>query len=183
LIYLLLFESISDKDKFEYLYNRHKRLMLYKAYEILHDYQLAEDAASEAFLRIYKNLHKVDLEDMARTTSFAVTIVKNVALTMLQKQKRMATEPELFDEDMPDPADIENDTIAKLQSEALLRVVDSLGADLRDVFLLRYAHGYSNKEIGELVKIPEKHVAVRLFRAKKKLSELLRKEGYADEAG
>ena len=59
MILLLAFSSAEEKDAFEYIYTRYKNLMLQKAYAILHDRMLAEDAVSEAFIRIYKNsFHK-----------------------------------------------------------------------------------------------------------------------------
>ena len=58
--------------------------MLHKAYEILQDYHLAEDAASEAFIRIHRNIHKIDDPTDKRSIAFIVTIVKNVSLTILK---------------------------------------------------------------------------------------------------
>lgn len=58
---ILLFVLASgEEEAFAYLYSHYKGLMLQKAYAILHDRMLAEDAVSEAFLRIYRNRHKVD---------------------------------------------------------------------------------------------------------------------------
>ena len=47
---VFLFAAEWEQKKFEYVFNRYRRLMLHKAYEILRDYALAEDAASLYFL-------------------------------------------------------------------------------------------------------------------------------------
>ena len=48
---ILLFVLASgEEEAFAYLYSHYKGLMLQKAYAILHDRMLAEDAVSEAFL-------------------------------------------------------------------------------------------------------------------------------------
>ena len=47
-----------NSSKFEKVYLQYGKLMYSKAYEILKEYSLAEDAVSEAFIRIFKNLHK-----------------------------------------------------------------------------------------------------------------------------
>ena len=75
-------------EKFDFVYERYKKLMLSKAYDILHDYDLAQDAVSEAFIRVYKNRHKLDDLESGRTAAFLVMIVKNVSITMYNKQKK-----------------------------------------------------------------------------------------------
>lgn len=44
------------------------------------------------------------------------------------------------------------------------------------MLLLKYAQGYSNKEIGEFLEISEENVRQRIHRGKKKLQEILGKE-------
>lgn len=62
--------------------------MLYIADSILHDVHLAEDAVSEAFIKIINNLDKINPKDCYWTRGFVVIIVRNVALDMLRKQKK-----------------------------------------------------------------------------------------------
>jgi RNA polymerase sigma-70 factor (ECF subfamily) len=59
MLLIFTFETERERDKFEYIFNKYKKLILHKAYDVLRDYALAEDAASEAFIRIYKNLDKI----------------------------------------------------------------------------------------------------------------------------
>ena len=86
---ILLFVLASgEEEAFAYLYSHYKGLMLQKAYAILHDRMLAEDAVSEAFLRIYRNRHKVDDPASDRSLSFVMTIVRNTALTLYNRERR-----------------------------------------------------------------------------------------------
>ena len=176
MILIFAFSNESDQEKFEYLYQKYKNLLLHKAYDILKDYALAEDAVSEAYIRIYKNLHKIDDPTSNSTIAFVVTIAKNVSLTMLSKEKRMPVEE--YDETMPDSFDLEENVLAAVSSEQILGIMDQLGEELRSVFLLRYAYDYSLKEVGKLLNISENNAAVRLHRAKKKLAEIVSKIGY-----
>ena len=175
---ILTFSSEQERDKFEYIFNTYKKLMLHKAYGILRDYMLAEDAASEAFLRIYKNLHKIDDPASKKTIAFIVTIVKNVALTMLSREKVYITHE--FDENMEDDFDLEEQTISALSSESIYKIIDQLSEELKGVFLLKYAYNLPHREIGRMLGITENNVTVRLHRAKNKLAALLREEGYCD---
>jgi RNA polymerase sigma-70 factor (ECF subfamily) len=168
-----------DREKFEQLFEKYRKLMLYKAYGILNDYALSEDAVSEAFIRIYRNLNKIDDIASSRTASFLVTIVKNTALTILEKQKKYVTQ-----ESDIEPESVDNETedtvLSGMISSDMLKLVDSLKEDLRAPFLLKYAHGLSHKEIASLLSISENNVTVRIHRAKNKLTEMFRKAGYGD---
>lgn len=179
MLLILTFSSSSDRDKFEYLYERYKKLLLHKACDILKDYSLAEDAVSEAYIRIYKNLHKIGDPASNQSIAFVVTVTKNVALTMLAKEK--ANSSEEYDEAQPDDFNLEENVLAALSAETIYTVMNRLSEELRSVFVLKYAYDYSHKEIGKLLGISENNVTVRLHRAKKKLAELLVKEGYAHE--
>lgn len=176
---LLTFATESDRDVFTYLYERYKKLLLHKAFEILHDAALAEDATSEAYIRVYKNLHKIDDPTSNQSIAFLVTIVKNVALTMRTKENKMAYIP--FDDIQADAEDVEESVLAQLSAERIHAIVEQIGEEYRAVFVLKYAHDCSHKEIGRLLNISENNVTVRLHRAKKKLAELLAKEGYTRE--
>ena len=176
MILIFAFSSESDQEKFEYLYQKYKNLLLHKAYDILRDYALAEDAVSEAYIRIYKNLHKIDDPAANRSIAFAVTIVKNVSLTMLSKEKRLPVEE--YDETRPDSFDLEESVLSAISTQQIYEIMDQLGEELRSVFVLRYAYDYSLKEVGTLLNISENNAAVRLHRAKKKLAQIVAEKGY-----
>lgn len=177
MFFFLSFSQESDKEKFDFLYAQYKRLLFLRAREILRDYALAEDAVSEAYMRIYRNLHKIEDVNSPQTVSFLVTIVKNVARTMIQKQQREPViEP---DEQLPDHFLLDEVVLGELGAARILALVDELKAEYREVFLLKYARGCSHKEIADLLQTSENNVTVRLFRAKKKLAEALREEGFA----
>ena len=174
MILFFVFSNETDQDKFEFLYQKYKNLLLHKAYDILHDYALAEDAVSEAYIRIYKNLRKIDDPAANQSIAFVVTIVKNVSLTMLAKEKKAPVEE--YDESLPDSFDLEENVLNAISARQIYATMEGLGEELSSVFLLRYAYDYSLKEIGALVGISENNAAVRLHRAKKKLAEALGKE-------
>ena len=165
----MLFTSESDRNKFDYIYEKYKRLLLAKANDILKDYALAEDAVSEAFIRVYKHLHKIENPDSGQAASFLVTIVKNVAINLYHKEKR--TTP--FDAQEYDEADdfnMEKDYTMQEDASAAMELVGRLKEELRAVFLLKFAHDMSHKEIATTLGITENNVTVRLHRAKAKLT-------------
>jgi len=178
MIIIFTFGTESDRLKFECIYNNYKRLLFYKAYSILKDRSLAEDAVSEAFIRVYRNLGKIDTGRANMTASFLVTVVRNTSLTILSKRNRHAERAEFFDE--RDDFDLEEKVIAAEAAEGMLKVIDGLKEEIKAPFLLKYAHGLSHREIGRMLGITENNATVRIHRAKKTISELLVKEGYGN---
>jgi len=179
MILVFSFMDEPDQEKFEFLYQKYKNLLLRKAYDILKDHALAEDAVSEAYIRIYKNLHKIDDPSSNRSIAFAVTIVKNVSLTMLSREKRLPVEE--YDETQPDNFDLEESVLAAISSRQIMEIMGQLAEELRSVFVLRYAYDYSLKEVGALLNISENNAAVRLHRAKKKLAQIVTEKGLGNE--
>jgi len=180
LIIILSFETEDERDKFEYIYSKYKNLLLYKAYEILKDYALSEDAVSEAFIRIYRNLHKIDDPQSNKAVAFIVTITRNAALTMLKKEKGNVVEE--YDETKPDDYNLENHIISEMSSEAVYSMLNGMQEDMRSVFIMKYAYDMTHKEIGRTLGISENNVTVKLHRARKKLAALMIEEGYAYES-
>jgi len=172
----LTFETEDDRLKFERLFEKYKRLLLYKAYGILSDYSLAEDAVSEAFIRIYKNLNKIDDIHSPMAVSFLVTIVKNTSLTILERQKKYSAPVEDIEAD--DGGKLEESIVSGAVTQDMLQIVDNLKEELRAPFLLKYAHNLSHKEIAAILHISENNATVRIHRAKNKLTKLFREAGY-----
>lgn len=180
MILIFAFSTEDEQEKFEYIFHKYRRLMLHKAYSVLQDYMLAEDAASEGLIRIYKNLHKIDDLDSPSTAAFIVTIVKNVALTMTKRNENYNTV--LFPTEEVDTFHLEEQVLGQISSEDIYHLIDEMGEELKGVFLLKFAYDMSHREIAGALGISENNVTVRLHRGKKRLSELLRKEGYLDES-
>ena len=175
MLLVFTFESAEEQDKFEFLYQKYKNLCLKKAYGILGDYMLAEDAVSEAYIRVYKNLHKIEDPASNRSIAFVVTIAKNAALTILARQKSTAQEE--LDENLEDGFDLEQEALARLDTQEVFAAIEDLSEELRGVLMLKYAHDLSHKDIGKAMGISENNVTVRLHRARKKLVSILERGG------
>ena len=175
MLILFVFSDEAELSKFEYIYHKYKRLLLRKANDILYDFLLAEDAVSEAFIRVYKNLHKIKDPDSAETASFLYIIVKHTAIDILNKNKNIYPS-DFQEEDYQSGFDLEESVLSEIVTGDMLRVVDGLKEEYKSCFLLMYAYDMSYKEIGRLLNISESNVAVRIHRAKKILAGQLGKE-------
>ena len=171
---------IEDKDKrtkAEVLYFANRMLMYKIAYEILGNKQQAEDAVHESFVRIIKNLHKIDENNCPRTRNYLVIICRNVAIGMYNKTKNIKDADYEVDNIADDKNSPLNILINKEGLERLTALIMELKPIYRDVFLLRYSHGFSREEIAEQLGITVETVKKRITRAKKILAEKLEKEG------
>ncbi len=179
MIFTLSFGSEDEKSKFEYIYNRYKPLLMLRALKVLGDRMLAEDAVSEAFLRIYRNLGKVDNPDSPKSAAFFVTIVRNTSLTLLKSRRNETVSFEEFEPQALDSP--EREALMNASVEAIGAVLNRLGGEMKDAFMLKYSNDLPHREIAKILGTSENNVTVMLHRARKKLAEMLREEGVTCE--
>ena len=165
---MFAFTSEIDKHKFEYIYEKYKRLLWLKAYEIVKDHALAEDAVSEAYMRAFKHIKKIGDPDLPQSVAYLVTIVRNVAIDIYNRQKR-TTSIDIASYDEADDFNLEELIEHRDKATKLISLVDGLREELRAVFLLKYAYDMPHKAIANALGITENNVTVRLHRAKTKL--------------
>lgn len=174
-------ENFSDRLKIERLYMCYRNLMYKEALEIVQNSHSAEDAVSESFVRIIKNLHKIDEQNRPKTRSFLVIICRNVAKNMYNKKiylnNRDDVCEETLQEDTPDFSDSLEALIKKETLSEIAGAVKNLDPIYRDVFLLKNVHGLSRAEIAAIFGISEEAVKKRLVRAKSKILKELEKRG------
>lgn len=169
--YLTLAESEDDKDKFERIYHQYKRLMLSCAYSILKEESLSEDAVHDAFMRILKNLNKIDKVDSPRTRGFVVVITENTAKTIYNRINRVKIVE--LDENIPMDENVEYNAEQNLTAEYIAEKISQLSENHRAVMTLRYINGLSDREIASLLGISHSLVRKRLERGRKALGKLL----------
>lgn len=170
-IYLSLVEGENEKTKFEKIYMNYRVLMLSRAYEILKDRQLAEDAAQNAFVRLLNNLDKVRDADSTKTKAYVMVILENVAKTMyIKRGKQKIFE---LDENIPDVSNVERETENKITAKAAAEKIAELPEKYRDVLVLRYFNDLSDKDIASTLGISQPAVRKRIQRARAKLITLM----------
>ena len=170
-------ENIQDEQKVEQLYEQYRFLMYNRAYLILHDSQLAEDAVSQSFEKIIRVLHRIEEVNSSRTKNFLVIICENTAKDIYQKRLKFNLCDDFVEEEIAavseDPLDIyvDSESVKRIK-----RALKNLKPIYRDVILLKAAHNLTNEEIVKLLNIPQETVKKRLYRGKIILSRNLQKE-------
>lgn len=174
---IMTIENEDDRNKAAEIYRLYGSTMLYITRSILGDPNLAEDAVSEAFVRIIDNLEKINMSDCYKTRGFVVIIARHTALNMLKQQKRDKTIP--F-EDYVDYSDEEEpvfDAVTVQQAcKSITDAIKGLNKNYSDILYLKFYMGYSDAEISKILGISPDNVRMRLSRARKALKYALRKE-------
>lgn len=169
--YLSLIDDESDKQKFERIYNNYYNVLLNTAYGILKERQSAEDAVHEAFLIILKCIDKIDEKDNRKTMNFLITIVKNKALNIYNKQKRIKI-VEFPEELISDKDEVKNEITAEYVAENIKKLPEIY----KDALMLKCRHDCSYGQMAKILNVSESTARKRVERARKLLGELLYEE-------
>ena len=178
LLFLNMLESDGDRSKFVQLYHTYRYFLWYLARERLQDEHLAEDAVQETFLALTRHMDKIGSVESSATRNFLATIVKNKATDLLRKRQGISEEEEFTKEQEAEVSggDLLEQYLTQESYEHILMAVRQLDEIYRVVFEYKYLHELSDREIADLLGVTPKVVNVRVFRARKKLQELLREE-------
>lgn len=147
------------------LYDRYKKAMYTVAYRITSDFELANDVLQEAFVKIFRNLHKFRRE--STLGAWIKTIVVRTALSRIKREKPTEELTAQHTEGMIDWGDF-------MQAEYLEKAIQSLPDGYRAVFVMIEVEGYAHKEVAEMLGISVGTSKSQLFYAKKKLREMLK---------
>lgn len=155
----LLDAALADKEAFGAIV-RHTEAMVYSlAYGFFRNRAIAEDLAQDAYLELYRNLHKL-ASDLHLDNWLRQTVTRKC----IDYSRRKKYRPHLGLEYIPEPhvGPVERDPIL---AEALERKVALLPAKMRIVVMLRYQEDLKLSEIAETMDIPVNTVKTLLRRA------------------
>ena len=142
------------------------------AFSVLGNFEYAEDAAQEAFLQAYRDLHSLR-EPQAFPAWLRRLVFKHCDRRM--RRKRVRTVP--LDASLQTASREPNPMQAAEQSELrqrVLRAIHSLPDHESAAISLFYINGYSQAEVGEFLDVPAKTVKSRLHSARRKLRERMK---------
>lgn len=159
-----------DRTRFEQLFRAYGNLMFHVADGILHNEHDAEDAVQQAFFALLQHIEKISDVDCPQTRGFVVTIVERKAIDLYRSKQRRAVLP-LEDACLCGTGTPEPDTVHARWD--LAGAMAMLPPRYREVLLLKYDSGYSDREIAELCSMTVSNVKKTVQRAKKRLERIL----------
>jgi uncharacterized protein len=141
------------------------------AYAVLADFQLAEDAAQEAFIAAWRSL------DQLRAPEAFPGWFKRIVLTQCSRMTRNRTLPIVPLESAYGIASSAPEPQALLEQEELryhvLQAIQTLSEGERVAVTLFYINDYAQSEIADFLEVPLTTVKKRLYCARQKLRETM----------
>lgn len=169
-----------DRQAFAALVERYQERVYGICYGILQNRDDAWDAAQEAFVKVYRNLHRFDGDSAFYTWLYRIT--HNLSIDHYRaKRRRRAVDLEdhrgaeqALAEHRPQlSGDPEHNRARRELHEVLHRAMDQLSDKHRAIIVLREVEGLSYEELAEVLGIQKGTVMSRLFHARKNLQALL----------
>src|SRR5260370_38687726 len=171
-----------DKEAFEELIRRHQHRVFAVAGGILRRREDMEDIAQQVFVKAYFSLKRFDQRAAFSTWLYKITV--NECWDLLRKKK---VRPLLYESDLSEEQaqqfsaterldsgaqDVSDKLEAQEQVERLLQ-----GLDERDrmLLILKEAEGFAIDKIAEILDLNANTVKVRLFRARRRIVNRVRK--------
>ncbi len=142
------------------------------AYRYLNDQMAAEDATSEAFVRIFASLPKQQFAHRNLFEAWMRRIVINQALGRLRQKKRWQQERTL---PMVQERDGEEDILTMLSLQEVLRLIKRLPEGYRTILQLYVFDGYTHADIAKALGITVGTSKSQLNKARTYLKRQLKK--------
>ena len=177
---LLNRSSPSSDDAYRTLLERYWKVVVVILKSRLNFVRDAEDIAQEAFVRAWRSLDR--LENPRLFLGWLLRIARNLAIDQLRRKRHETSLDTL--EFTPDDGAAWNRTPPRAEERLeqeeewaiLERALRELPDRYRTVVTLRYLEGLSNQEMARSLGEPEGTIRNRLFRALRKLRELIERQ-------
>lgn len=170
-----LVDLLKEKDQraYNYLYDSYSGALFGVVIKVMGNREEAVDILQESFIKIWKNIANYD-QNKGRLFTWMLQITRNTAIDFMrsgpvQKEKKTnRLEPDSYQFDQ------RNATFTPTDHLGLIKVVDELRAEDKQVVDLAYFHGMTQHEIAEKLSIPLGTVKTRARKALSQLKNILK---------
>ena len=189
--------ALRDRRAFERLYYRHAARLGRYLMRFLRQREAVEEALNDVMLVVWQNASRFD-PAASRVSTWLFGIAHNKALKALASAKsrsmEVALEPVQVDDahagaeghdiaEQADSSDPERTLASRQLGGMLARALEELTPEHRMVVELAFGQDCSYHDIATVTGAPVNTVKTRMFYARKRLAEILRRWGVRDELG
>ncbi len=164
-------------NSYAVLVDRHKDRVFNLAFRITGNREEAEEVAQDAFLKAYRSLGSFRMNSLFSTWLYK--IVYNTAISFIRTRKKTALSLDEFSAGIKD-FEYENPDEIKAEQEYRNYLVNfamqKLSEEERAVISLYYYEELSSEEISVITGISRNNIKIRLFRARQRMAEIIKKE-------
>jgi len=160
-----------DTQYFSYFVDKYKDIVFSIALKVLRNREDAEEMAQESFVKAFKSLHTFKGDAKFSTWLYRITYNNCISEVRKRKLKFVSTDDVQISDEVEE---MNFDGIPEEnRSKYVKAALEKLPEDEYTLILLYYFDDKSVEEIGEITKMTESNVKVKLFRARKKLYTIL----------
>jgi RNA polymerase sigma factor (sigma-70 family) len=165
-------DSETDLDAFSETYRRYFPRLFAYVYARVGQVHLAEDLVADVFERAYTKADSLRSKEAYSTWLF--TIARNAIISNARKHSRETiVDPDVMGDISPSTASVETEILAREEQSAVARLVREFPQREQDIISLKFDAELSNHQIAEIMELSEPNVRVIIFRALRKLRELM----------
>jgi len=160
------------RQDFERLFHEHYPLVYRTAYSVTGSREDAEDVVQTIFLRLYRRREFSGLRKNPQAYLYRAAV--NAAISIVRSRRRSILTGDMALLDRPSeftPPSGESGLRTRF-----LKALAELSPSAVEILILRYEHHYSDAEIARLLGTSRSAIAVRLFRARRRLKKFLEKK-------
>lgn len=164
-----------DTKAYTVLVDRYKYMVYTLAFRLLKNREDAEEVAQDTFVKMYKRLPQ--FKGDAKFSTWLYKIAYHGSLDVLKKQKRNLETASIDNYKEPYPKDeaYQMESLDQQERQQLIKqAIDKLNGEDSLVITLFYFDERSLEEISKIMDLSVNTIKVRLFRGRKKLSEILK---------
>lgn len=165
-----------EKEAFEILYNKYKNKIEYFIYNIVKDYQKAEDIAQETF--IYVIQHQIRENSSFKYYIYLVARSKALNYINVEKRRNEITEKYLANDNEQIEKDVLDIITAEESKKELLESIELLDERYKNAIYLVNIEGLSYEETSKILGETLQNTKNLIHRGKKQLRKILLKKGF-----
>ncbi|MEZ5308453.1 MAG: sigma-70 family RNA polymerase sigma factor [Pyrinomonadaceae bacterium] len=157
--------AVNDEIVFDEAFTLHHRTVFRASYSVLRDMAMAEDVTQETFIRLYKNLDKIDGQEMLKP--WLIRVALNLSKNTLRGNSRANQREENYvkERGVTDEATAEKDLVSDETARSVNATLEKVREPHRSCLLLKH-QGLSYREIAESLGISETSVGTYIARGK-----------------
>lgn len=170
------------EQQFREFYNRHFSQMVDYVFYLIGDFEQAQEMVQDVFVRAYRNIDSLMTDQ--QTTGYLYTACKNAIKNEYRRRSRLKSgfgktvfvDTDKYDAFFKEASSQEDEFLKSEEEKRVLRCLDRLKLEDREIILLKEFMGQRYEEIAETFQTTTTVVRGRLHKARKRLRKLLLEE-------
>lgn len=186
---MTIFNEISDEDiiislqrgddsKLELLIERYQKKLFFTAFHFVKSYHIASEIVQEVFIKVYKKINSFKFNSSFYTWAYRITV--NTSINWLKKKENRRNvsmdEHQFLEKYTAVDSRMEEKVLLDEEKEQIMEAIDKLPEKHKEVIILYYMEELKYHEIASILDVQIGTIMSRLFNAKNKLHDLLKRD-------